>query len=69
MTAGTASNDPTIQTPLIPHMQFTCSPRYIGKFQNPNGVFRRAANPGISHLENAFYALNAFLEFARRDIQ
>jgi hypothetical protein len=42
--------------------------QFIGQLQNANGGFRRAADPGISRLENAFYALNALLEFTRWDI-
>jgi hypothetical protein len=39
--------------------------QFIGQLQNANGGFRRAVDPGISRLENAFYALNALLEFTR----
>jgi len=32
---------------------------FIGQLQNANGGFRRAADSGISSLENAYYALKA----------
>jgi hypothetical protein len=36
--------------------------RFIGRLQNANGGFRRAADSGISSLESAYYALKALAE-------
>jgi hypothetical protein len=37
---------------------------FIGRLQNANGGFRRAADSGISSLENAYYALKALVELS-----
>ena len=46
------------ERPHYPHE----AARFIGQLQNANGGFRRAADSGISNLENAFYALKALME-------
>ncbi len=38
--------------------------RFIGQLQNANGGFRRAADSGISSLENSYYALKALVELS-----
>ena len=38
--------------------------KFIGQLQNANGGFRRAADSGISSLENAYYALKALVELS-----
>ena len=38
--------------------------RFIGQLQNANGGFRRAADSGISSLENAYYALKALVQLS-----
>ena len=38
--------------------------RFISQLQNANGGFRRAADSGISSLENAYYALKALVELS-----
>jgi uncharacterized protein len=49
------------ERPRYPHE----TARFIGQLQNANGGFRRAADSGISNLENAFYALKALVELTR----
>ncbi len=46
------------ERPRYPHE----TARFIGQLQNANGGFRRAADSGISSLENAYYALKALVQ-------